>query len=106
VASEWKCIPVWRLALFIEESFDRGTQWVVFEPNGERLWAQIRLTVGAFRRNPFCRGAFQGGRPRDAYWVKCDEETSTWNDINQGVNVGVGVMIGAGVPVAVCVGPP
>ena len=90
-ASEWKYIPVRRLALFIEESLYRGTQWVVFEPNDEPLWAQIRLNVGAFMRNLFRQGAFQGASPRDAYFVKCDSESTTQNDINLGiVNIVVG----------------
>jgi len=91
LASEWKYIPVRRTALFIEESLYRGTQWVVFEPNDEPLWAQIRLNVGAFMHNMFRQGAFQGKTPRDAYFVKCDKETTTQNDINLGiVNVIVG----------------
>jgi phage tail sheath protein FI len=90
-ASEWKYIPVRRLALFIEESLFRGTQWVVFEPNDEPLWAQIRLNVGAFMHNLFRQGAFQGSTPREAYFVKCDSETTTQNDINNGiVNIVVG----------------
>jgi phage tail sheath protein FI len=89
--SEWKYIPVRRTALFIEESLYRGTQWVVFEPNDEPLWAQIRLNVGAFMHNLFRQGAFQGKTPREAYLVKCDKETTTQNDINLGiVNVVVG----------------
>ena len=80
-----------RLALFIEESLYRGTQWVVFEPNDEPLWAQIRLNVGAFMHNLFRQGAFQGTTPREAYFVKCDKETTTQNDINLGiVNIVVG----------------
>jgi len=91
LASEWKYIPVRRLALYIEESLFRGTQWVVFEPNDEPLWAQIRLNVGAFMQNLFRQGAFQGQTPRDAYFVKCDKETTTQNDINLGiVNIVVG----------------
>jgi phage tail sheath protein FI len=91
LASEWKYIPVRRLALFIEESLYRGTQWVVFEPNDEPLWAQIRLNIGAFMHNLFRQGAFQGSTPRDAYFVKCDKETTTQNDINLGiVNIVVG----------------
>jgi hypothetical protein len=91
LASEWKYIPVRRLALFIEESLYRGTQWVVFEPNDEPLWAQIRLNVGAFMHNLFRQGAFQGQTPREAYFVKCDKETTTQNDINLGiVNIIVG----------------
>lgn len=91
LASEWKYIPVRRTALFIEESLYRGTQWVVFEPNDEPLWAQIRLNVGAFMQNLFRQGAFQGRTPREAYLVKCDSETTTQNDINLGiVNIIVG----------------
>ena len=91
LASEWKYIPVRRTALFIEESLYRGLKWVVFEPNDEPLWAQIRLNVGAFMHNLFRQGAFQGTTPRDAYFVKCDKETTTQNDINLGiVNVVVG----------------
>ena len=91
LASEWKYIPVRRLALFLEESLYRGTQWVVFEPNDEPLWAQIRLNVGAFMNTLFRQGAFQGKTPREAYLVKCDAETTTQNDINLGiVNIVVG----------------
>jgi phage tail sheath protein FI len=91
LADEYKYVPIRRLALFIEESLYRGTQWVVFEPNDEPLWAQIRLNVGAFMRNLFRQGAFQGSSPRDAYFVKVDSETTTQNDINLGiVNVVVG----------------
>lgn len=91
LASEWKYLPVRRLALFIEESLFRGTQWIVFEPNDEPLWAQIRLNLGAFMHNLFRQGAFQGNTPRKAYFVKCDSETTTQNDIDQGiVNIVVG----------------
>ncbi|HLF26598.1 MAG TPA: phage tail sheath C-terminal domain-containing protein [Anaerolineae bacterium] len=91
LASEWKYIPVRRLALFIEESLYRGTQWAVFEPNDEPLWSQIRLNVNAFMQNLFRQGAFQGRTPREAYFVKCDKETNPQDDINRGiVNVVVG----------------
>lgn len=91
LADEYKYIPVRRLALFIEESLYRGTQWVVFEPNDEPLWAQIRLNLGAFMQNLFRQGAFQGKSPREAYFVKCDRETTTQNDIDLGiVNIVVG----------------
>lgn len=91
LADEWKYVPVRRTALFIEESLYRGTQWVVFEPNDEPLWAQIRLNVGSFLHNLFRLGAFQGSTPKDAYFVKCDKETTTQTDINSGVvNVVVG----------------
>lgn len=91
LASEWKYIPVRRTALFIEESLYRGTKWVVFEPNDEPLWAQIRLNVGAFMHNLFRQGAFQGTSPRDAYFVKCDKETTTQNDIDLGI---VNILVG------------
>ncbi|MFB3764648.1 MAG: phage tail sheath family protein [Methanotrichaceae archaeon] len=89
--SEWKYIPVRRTALFIEESLYRGLKWVVFEPNDEPLWAQIRLNVGAFMQNLFRQGAFQGKSPREAYFVKCDSETTTQTDINQGI---VNILVG------------
>lgn len=91
LASEWKYVPVRRMALFIEESLYRGLKWVVFEPNDEPLWAQIRLNAGAFMQNLFRQGAFQGSSPREAYFIKCDKETTTQNDINLGiVNIVVG----------------
>lgn len=85
MTSEYKYVPVRRLALFLEESLYRGTQWVVFEPNDEPLWAQIRLNLGAFMNGLFRQGAFQGKTPREAYLVKCDRETTTQDDINRGV---------------------
>jgi phage tail sheath protein FI len=91
LASDWKYLPVRRTALFLEESLYRGTQWVVFEPNDEPLWAQIRLNVGSFMHDLFRQGAFQGLTPKDAYFVKCDRETTTQSDINSGiVNIVVG----------------
>ena len=90
-ASEWKYLPVRRMALFLEESLYRGLQWVVFEPNDEPLWAQIRLNVGAFMQSLFRKGAFQGSTPREAYFVKCDAETTTPTDQRLGiVNIHVG----------------
>ena len=65
---------------------------MVFEPNDEPLWAQIRLNVGAFMHDLFRKGAFQGTTPRDAYFVKCDGETTTQTDIDNGiVNIEVGL---------------
>jgi phage tail sheath protein FI len=84
-ASEWKYVPVRRVALFLEESLYRGTKWVVFEPNDEPLWAQIRLNIGAFMNSLFRQGAFQGRTPREAYFVKCDRDTTTQTDINSGI---------------------
>jgi phage tail sheath protein FI len=91
LTDEYKYVPVRRLALFIEETLYRNTHWVVFEPNDEPLWAQIRLNIGAFMHDLFRQGAFQGAKPRDAYLVKCDSETTTQNDINQGI---VNILVG------------
>jgi phage tail sheath protein FI len=84
-ASEWKYIPVRRTALYIEESLYQGLKWVVFEPNDEPLWAQIRLNVTAFMQGLFRLGAFAGKTPREAYLVKCDSETTTQADVNLGI---------------------
>jgi Phage tail sheath protein FI len=90
-ADEYKYVSVRRVALFIEESLYRGTKWVVFEPNDEPLWAQIRLNISAFMQSLFRQGAFQGKAPREAYFVKCDKETTTQDDINRGV---VNILVG------------
>jgi hypothetical protein len=91
LASEWKYLAVRRTALFLEESLYRGLQWVVFEPNDEPLWAQIRLNVGAFMQSLFRQGAFQGASPKDAYFVRCDGTTTTQTDINLGI---VNILVG------------
>jgi uncharacterized protein len=91
LASEWKYIPVRRTALFIQETLYRALQWVVFEPNDEPLWAQIRLNVGSFMHTLFRQGAFQGSSPNEAYLVKCDSETTTQADIDRGV---VNILVG------------
>jgi phage tail sheath protein FI len=89
--SHWKYIPVRRVALFLEESIDRGTQWAIFEPNDEKLWAQIRLAVATFLLSLFRQGAFQGQKPEDAYFVRCDSTTTTSADVALGiVNIQVG----------------
>src|ERR1044071_486689 len=91
LGDEYKYIPVRRVALFIEESLYRGLKWVSLEPNDEPLWSQIRVNVGAFMQDLFRQGAFQGGSPKDAYFVHCDKTTTTQNDINLGiVNIIVG----------------
>jgi uncharacterized protein len=90
-SSQWKYVPIRRLALYIEESLFRGTQWVVFESNDEPLWAQIRMDVGVFMQTLFLQGAFQGESPAEAYFVKCSSETTTQADIDAGrVNIVVG----------------
>ncbi|MEV8061834.1 phage tail sheath C-terminal domain-containing protein [Streptomyces antimycoticus] len=91
-SSEWKYVPVRRLALHIEESLRRGLQWVVFEPNTEQLWQQVRLNAAGYLHTLFEKGAFKGGTPRQAYFVKCDKDTTTEEDIANGiVNVVVGI---------------
>jgi len=90
-SDDWRYVPVRRLALYLEESLFRGTQWVVFEPNAEPLWASIRLNVGAFMHTLFLKGAFKGTTPKDAYFVKCDGDTTTQDDINHGV---VNILVG------------
>ncbi len=91
LASDWKYVPVRRLTLFLEESLYRGTKWVVFEPNDEPLWAQIRLNVGSFMQDLFRQGAFQGNTPQAAFYVKCNGDTTTQQDIDNGiVNIEVG----------------
>jgi Bacteriophage tail sheath protein len=90
-ADEYKYVPVRRLALYIEESLYRGTKWVVFEPNDEPLWSEIRLNVGVFMHNLFRKGAFEGATPSEAYFVRCDKTTTTQADIDLGiVNIIVG----------------
>ncbi|MEZ4618975.1 MAG: phage tail sheath subtilisin-like domain-containing protein [Caldilineaceae bacterium] len=90
-AHEYGYVPVRRMALFIEQTLVQGLQWVVFEPNDEALWSQIRVNVGAFMQDLFRKGAFAGVTPREAYLVKCDRETTTPTDVNLGiVNIVVG----------------
>lgn len=91
LASEYKYIAVARTSLVIEASLRAGLQYAVFEPNDERLWGNIRLTVGAFMAGLHRDGAFQGASAKDAYFVKCDGETTTQGDIDRGV---VNVIVG------------
>jgi phage tail sheath protein FI len=90
-ASQWKYIPIRRMALFLEASLYDGTQWVAFEPNDETLWEQIRLNVGAFMQGLFRQGAFQGTAPQQAYFVKCDSENNPQSSIDVGI---VNILVG------------
>jgi phage tail sheath protein FI len=81
---EWKYINVRRYFLFLEQSIDRGTQWAVFENNGERLWANIRETIESFLYNEWRSGNLLGGTPAEAYFVRCDRSTMTQNDLDNG----------------------
>ena len=90
-ASEWKYVPVRRLALYLKESLYQGSKWANFEPNDDLLWAQIRSSFGAFMNNLFRQGAFQGTKAGEAFFIKCDRTTTTEDDIEQGiVNIIVG----------------
>ena len=89
--SQWKYVPIRRLALYLESSLYDGTQWVVFEPNDETLWGQIRLNVGSFLQDLFLKGAFQGTTPQQAFFVKCDSENNPQSSIDQGI---VNILVG------------
>lgn len=85
MGSQWKYVPIRRLALYLESSLYNGTQWVVFEPNDEPLWGQIRLNVGSFMQGLFLQGAFEGTSPQQAYFVKCDSENNPQSSIDLGI---------------------
>jgi phage tail sheath protein FI len=89
--SQWKYVPIRRLALYIESSLYNGTQWVVFEPNDETLWGQIRLNIGSFMQGLFLQGAFQGTSPQQAYFVKCDADNNPQASIDLGI---VNILVG------------
>lgn len=82
---EWKYVNVRRLFIFIEESIVRGTQWAVFEPNDEPLWAQLRLSIENFLYGVWRSGALAGMTAREACFVRCDRTTMTQADIDNGV---------------------
>jgi phage tail sheath protein FI len=88
---EWTYIPVRRMAIFLRVSIYRGIQWAVFEPNDEDLWAALRLNINSFMMTLFRQGAFQGSTPSQAFFVKCDSETTPQDDINLGI---VNVLVG------------
>ncbi len=81
---EWKYVNIRRYFLYLESSIDRGTQWAVFEPNGEALWANIRTTISDFLYNEWVNGALLGANPKEAFFVRCDRSTMTQNDLDNG----------------------
>ncbi len=87
----WNYIPVRRMTIFLRVSIYRGIQWAVFEPNDEDLWSSLRLSIGSFMMNLFRQGAFQGAPAAQAFFVKCDNETTTQADIDAGI---VNVLVG------------
>jgi phage tail sheath protein FI len=93
--TEWKYINVRRLFLFLRESIDEGTQWIVFEPNEPDLWAKIRRNITAFLTLVWGNGALFGATPQEAFYVKCDEETNPQEVRDQGrvvTEIGVAVV--------------
>ncbi|HEV2962510.1 MAG TPA: phage tail sheath subtilisin-like domain-containing protein [Candidatus Angelobacter sp.] len=89
--ASWRYIPVRRMAIFLRVSIYYGIQWAVFEPNDEPLWAELRLNIRSFMLTQFRAGAFQGSKPDDAFFVKCDSSTTTQQDIDNGV---VNILVG------------
>jgi phage tail sheath protein FI len=81
---EWKYVNVRRYFNYLERSIEKSTQWAVFEPNGEALWANIRSAVEDFLFNEWTNGRLLGGTPKAAYFVRCDRSTMTQNDIDNG----------------------
>jgi hypothetical protein len=80
----WKYINVRRLFIYIEESIEEGTQWVVFEPNNEKLWARVVQTITQFLTTVWRTGALMGLKAEEAFFVKCDRTTMTQDDIDNG----------------------
>ena len=89
--AEGRHIAVRRTAIFLRASIRNGIQWAVFEPNDEPLWASLRSAIGSFLLTQFQAGAFQGSKPDDAFFVKCDSDTTTQADINDGI---VNILVG------------
>jgi uncharacterized protein len=81
---EWKYVNVRRLLIFLERSIDQGTQWVVFEPNGEPLWAAVREAVSDFLLEQWRSGSLKGATPREAFFIRCDRTTMTRDDLDSG----------------------
>jgi phage tail sheath protein FI len=82
--AEWKYINVRRYFMFLERSIDKGTQWVVFEPNDDRLWARVTDTIRQFLRSQWRDGALTGRTENEAFFVRCDRTTMTPEDILNG----------------------
>jgi hypothetical protein len=81
---EWKYVNLRRYFAYLEHSIDKGTQWAVFEPNGDQLWASVRRTISDFLLNEWQTGALLGDKPEKAYFVRCDRTTMTQNDLDNG----------------------
>ncbi|MFQ6030547.1 MAG: phage tail sheath family protein, partial [Dehalococcoidia bacterium] len=81
---EWKYLNIRRYFAYLEASIDRSTQWAVFSPNGEALWANIRRSVENFLENEWREGRLAGASTDAAYFVRCDRSTMTQNDLDNG----------------------
>jgi phage tail sheath protein FI len=81
---EWRYVNVRRLFIYLEHSIDKATQWVVFEPNNEALWASVRQSIEDFLLATWRTGALMGTKPEQAYFVRCDRTTMTQNDLDNG----------------------
>jgi len=81
---EWKYVNLRRYFAYLEHSIDKGTQWAIFEPNGEQLWGMVRRTIEDFLLNEWITGALLGDKPEKAYFVKCDRSTMSQNDLDNG----------------------
>ena len=80
----WKYVNIRRLFLYLEESIEEGTQWVVFEPNNDKLWDKVKQTISQFLTRVWKDGALMGTTPEEAFFVKCDRTTMTQDDIDNG----------------------
>ena len=92
---EFKYVNVRRFLIFMEASIDRGTQWVVFEPNSPETWTRVVDSVTAFLHTQWRSGALFGRKPEDAFYVRCDESTMTADDVQNGrliCNIGVAIV--------------
>ena len=81
---EWRYIPVRRYAIYLEQSIYRGTQWAVFEPNDQRLWAALTANISDFMMGEFRQGALAGTTPQQAFAVKCDADLNPDSEVNAG----------------------
>jgi hypothetical protein len=81
---EWKYVKVRRLIIFLERSIDQGLKWVVFEPNGEPLWAAVRESVIDFLTTEWRADKLTGATAEQAFFVKCDRTTMTQDDLDNG----------------------
>lgn len=81
---EWKYVPVRRVFLFLEESLDRGLEWVTFEPNGEALWRAVTASIQDFLHGIWRQGALHGATPDEAFFVRCDRTTMSQSDLDSG----------------------